>query len=146
MGGKSKSSSSQSTSTTNRQVNAAVEDISNSNVITNSGDNVTVTTTDHGAINAAADIATESLETAADIAYESLELTGETASQAIEANRWAFGQTTAAVERIAANSQTNGQAVVADSLVKVFRPFALALLALGALSLLVIIIKQRGKG
>lgn len=168
MGGKSKSSSRSTSSVTNinRQINGSYDDIENSNIVSNSGDNVNVTVTDHGAINAARlmvgdslntaeyiaknalgsaeNIAGDALDTAEGIAYESIELSADTARYSISEMqalsetaldnsesladsfivnaKELFNKTTETVKSIAANSQTNGQNVIAESLVSVFKP------------------------
>lgn len=120
MGGKSKSSSSSSndTTTVNEQVNSAVEDVQSSNILNNSGDNVNVTTTDFGAIKAAEGIA-----------YESLEITSRTANAALDNSQQALQSAINSVQSVASAAQTQGQSVVAESLVSVFRPFMLAIVA-----------------
>jgi hypothetical protein len=129
MGGRSSSSSSSTQTTTNKTLNASSGDVENGAVVMNSGDNATITTTDYGAVNVARDIAFESLE----ISAKSLE---ELANSNI--------RSTAAIQDIAKTSQTGGQTLIADSLVQVFRPFALALLALCVVVVLVLLFKKKG--
>lgn len=119
MGGRSSSSTSSKQTTTNKTLNASASDIDNGSVVMNSGDNATITSTDYGAINVARDIAFESLEVS---------------SQAVQNLALSQAGSNATIERVALSATTGGQAVVADSLVKVFRPFVLALLALAVVA------------
>ena len=126
MGGRSSSSTKSNQTTTNKTLNASVSDIENSAVITNSGDNATITTTDYGAIKAASDLAFESLETTA---------------QAMDTLAYSSTTNTAAIERVAQSAATGGQSIVADSLVKVFQPFAYGVLVLAVVWVLYLLVR-----
>lgn len=127
----SSSKSNKSSQTTNTSTNVALEDLENSSVVTVAGNSNHITTTDHGAVRAAADIAFESLENQFGISQA-----------AFDSINQAGAQNTAAIEKVALAAQSQGQSVVADSLVKVFQPFMLILLA----GLVVVIIVAIRKG
>lgn len=128
MGGRSSSKTQSSQSTINKTLNASVSDIENSAIITNSGDNTTITTTDYGAIKAASDLAFESLETS---------------SKVVDTLAYSQNANTAAIERVAQSAATGGQSIVADSLVKVFQPFAYGILVLAAVWVVYLLIRSK---
>lgn len=138
MGGRSKSSQSSSQSTVNKTVNASVEDVESSNVITNSGDNVTLTVTDHGAIQAAEGAVYEAFETVRD----SYEFAGDATAEVFEAIEGANARTIQSVEKVALAAQTQGQNVIADTLTDIFKPFLYVLLAVMVVVVLVTIYKS----
>ena len=128
MGGRTNSSQHSETHQTStvKTVNASAQDVESSNIVSNSGDNVTVSVTDHGAIAAAKDIASESL------------LFGGEAIEAIENTVSAGYQALAEVK----NSQiTGGQSIVATSAVEVFKPLAYGVAGLIGLALMVMLFK-----
>jgi len=128
MGGRSSSKTASNQTTTNKTLNVSVSDIENSAVVTNSGDNVNISTTDYGAIQAASDIAFESLENSA---------------AAVDTLAYSQSANTAAIERVAQSAATGGQSIVADSLVKVFQPIAFGLVALAVVFLIFLMVRGR---
>lgn len=141
MGGRAKTESKTSSTqtTTNKTLNASASDIENGSVVQNSGDNANITATDHGAINRAGQLAESAFERSTDIAFEALRV-GEESVRRVSAN--ASGNA-AAIERIAKSATTGGQSIVAESLVKIFQPFALGILVVAAVVIVAMII--RGK-
>lgn len=117
MGGRSSSKQESSQTTINKTVNAALDNLENSTAVVNSGDNVDLTMTDHGAINAAGSIVIEALDTV-----------DSNNQQVFEAVEGASQQAIQSVEKIALTAQTNGQQVVAETLSDIFKPFLLVLL------------------
>lgn len=126
MGSKSSSKS----SSTNQSLNVAMDDIENSSPVVNTGANAQITTTDHGAI-----------EASADLAFESLENQYALSESALSAMNEQSARTTAAMQSVSLSAQSDGQSVVADSLVSVFRPFLLVILALVAIVIVIAIYK-----
>ena len=129
MGGRSSSESKQQTE--NRQINAAVDDVENSNVVTNSGSNVSITTTDFGAIEAAENVSKE--------AFWAVVESTERAFETVESSTNASLSSMASVKRTA---DTGGQLVVAETLEAVFKPLGYGLL----LFVVVVIVYMLRKG
>jgi hypothetical protein len=141
MGGRSSSKQESKQSTVNKTVNASVEDVENSNIVTNSGDNVELTLTDHGAINAAGEVVYEAFE----IARESFDFAEANSEQVFEAIEGVNQRTIDTVEKVSLAAQTQGQTIIADTLTDIFKPFLYVLLAVLAVVVLVMIYKGTRK-
>jgi len=129
-GGSSKVSTNTTNHYTTETTNVALDDIEGT-AITNSGDNVSMTVTDFGAVSEALEFAGGAFDEANTLAFE-----------AIEAAERNSVMNTGTVERVALATANNGQTVVADSIVSIFKPFALALL--GSVVLIAVVMVWKG--